>query len=132
MKFDDLVILLSFFTFFTILIVITLQFIKNQTTPDVVDTSEDKLLDQENKLFSSSKIEDINNIKIEPYGCFTNLKNQFFQEKVNPYSKDKNVISSSYYFTNNEKNKNEIRNLILDVIKNGYSKFGNDILKRYL
>lgn len=127
---NNLTIVLSFFTFFTILIIIIFKYITKKTTPDS-DNSENNLLQQENKLFApAKKIEDLSKITIEPYGCFTNLKNQFFQEKVNPYSKDKNFINSSYYFTESETTK-AFRKLILGVIKNGYTKFGDEMLRKY-
>jgi hypothetical protein len=127
---NNLIVVLSFFIFFTILIIVIFNFITKKTNPDS-DDSEGDLLQQNNNLFAGAdRIEDVNKITIEPYGCFTNLKNQFFQERVNPYSKDKNLIDSSYYFTESGKTK-ALRRLILDVIKNGYSTFGNEMLKKY-
>ena len=130
MKNNDLIIILTFFIFTSILILITFNFIKYKTTPDS-NNSENTLLTQENNFFGApAKVDNIDSIKIEPYGCFVNLKNQFFKETVNPYSKDQNQISSSYYFTESEKTKS-LRRLILDVIKNGYTTFGNKMLQKY-
>ena len=35
----------------------------------------------------------IEDIDIEPYGCFNNLKDSFFIKKINPYSKNKQFDS---------------------------------------
>ena len=129
-KLNNLVIVLSFFLFFTILIIFIFNFIFKKN--DLQNTYEDDLVNSENKVFVSQiPHEDENkNVTITPYGCFTELKNQFFQERVNPYSKDNNKLSSSYYISESEQQK-DLKKLIQDVIHNGYTKFGNTILRKY-
>uniref|UniRef100_A0A6C0I894 Uncharacterized protein n=1 Tax=viral metagenome TaxID=1070528 RepID=A0A6C0I894_9ZZZZ len=124
-----LIILILSVIFFTLVIIIIFNYINKKDTPD--DVWESSLVEDES-IFKSIKQGELNpdHITIEPYGCFSNLKNQFFEELVNPYSKENGKINSSYFFTE-YKSKNEIRPLILDVIKNGYSVFGKKMLSIY-
>lgn len=111
----ELFIIVIFFVFFTILLVKLFHFINNDP-----NTSEIK---------SNSKKPNFKKITIEPYGCFINLKEQFFQRSINPYSKT-NEYDAGIIITDNPKNK-QLKNLIIKVIENGYDKYGNEILKKY-
>ena len=68
-------------------------------------------------------------IYLEPYGCFTNLKDHFFLKKINPYSKQK-VFDSGIIISENETTKDMLE-LINKVIINGYDIYGNSILEKY-
>ena len=67
-----------------------------------------------------------NDIRLEPYGCFTNVKDKFFTKKINPYSKLK--VMDSGLFLSEEK---DFSDLVKTVIKNGYDIYGNDIMNKY-
>jgi hypothetical protein len=129
---NNVVIVLSFFLFFTISILLTFNFILKIDNPSDDNSYENKLLGSGTAKTFEKKTIDHNlenkNISLEPYGCFTNIKNQFFQERVNPYSKERNELGSSYYI---KEGGNDIDKLIKDVIKNGYVSYGNKILKKY-
>ena len=87
-------VIIAFFLFFTLLIWVIFGFIKDKKKPS--DTED--LLAGKNKVFvprsDRFKITDsYKNIKIKPYGCFTNLKNQYYLQELNPYNK-LNVLDS--------------------------------------
>ena len=69
----------------------------------------------------------INDIDIQPIGCFTHVKDLFFISCINPYSNDK-ISDSGKEIVNYP---NDIVNLIKQVIKNGYDLYGNNILNKY-
>jgi hypothetical protein len=134
-KINNLFIILSSFLFFTILILFIFNYISKKDPSSDDNDFENMALKsgKTNKIFERKEIDhdlENKNVSLEPYGCFSNLKNQFFQERVNPYSKGGNRIISNFYITAGHPTK-PLRQLIQNVIKNGYSKFGNSMLKKY-
>ena len=77
------------------------------------------------------KVTDLNeyydDIFLEPYGCFTNMKDKFFTKKINPYSKLK-IYDSGIFLSDKQE---EIIDLIKRVIKNGYDIYGHGIMNKY-
>jgi len=69
----------------------------------------------------------ISDINIEPIGCFSNIKDDFFISCINPYSNEK--ISDSGIEIKNYPD--DIINFLKQVIKNGYDLYGNNILNKY-
>ena len=65
-------------------------------------------------------------IKLEPYGCFTNLKQKFFLKKINPYTKF-NEYDSGIWISEND----SMIKLIENVIVNGFDEYGYNIIKKY-
>jgi len=80
-----------------------------------------------NKPNFSTVNDPINNINIEPIGCFTNVKDLFFISCINPYSNNQ-IEDSGIEIINYP---NDIINLTKQVIKNGYDLYGNTILNKY-
>lgn len=72
------------------------------------------------------------NIKLNPYGCFKNLKSNFFEKIINPYNKNLqgDNYTSGLILSDNEKDK-DIQKLIHIVIDNGFEAYGKRILKKY-
>ena len=68
-------------------------------------------------------------ITIEPYGCFTNLKNQFFLQQINPYSTTQEYDSG--IIIDDKDINSKLKNLIITVINNGYDIYGKKLLKEY-
>ena len=64
---------------------------------------------------------------LEPYGCFTNIKDKFFIKKINPYSKLK-IYDSGIMLSEDDA---DIDNLVQRVIKNGYDIYGHKIFDKY-
>jgi len=65
-------------------------------------------------------------ITLQPYGCFSSLDEKFFSKQINPYSK--NSVFDSGILINND---SDIRQLIQQVINNGFDKYGYNILNKY-
>jgi len=72
-------------------------------------------------------IDPINDIKLQPIGCFTNITNLFFTSCVNPYSSEK-ITDSGINISNYP---NDVTKIIRTVINNGYDIYGNKILNKY-
>jgi hypothetical protein len=68
-------------------------------------------------------------IRLEPYGCFSNLEEKFFLKNLNPYSKD-NVYDSGIIISETNSD-NDVKKLITKVINNGYDNYGFHILNKY-
>ena len=118
-------IFVALFIFFSVLIIWLFKFIEksesqNLKVPGVKNTP------CANTLFSNHK--SYSNITLKPYGCFSDLKNQFFLECINPY--DSGKLDSGIFISADDTTK-ELKELINKVIKVGFSKYGNEILKKY-
>ena len=66
-------------------------------------------------------------IKIEPYGCFKNIDEKFFQKQINPYDGK----TDSMYVVKQNENEIDIKNLLIKVINNGYDIYGYNIIDKY-
>ena len=66
-------------------------------------------------------------ITIEPYGCFKNIDEKFFQKQTNPYDGK----TDSMYVIKEAENEIGIKNLIIKVINNGYDIYGYKIINKY-
>ena len=62
-------------------------------------------------------------IKLQPYGCFNNLDEKFFQKQMNPYS---NNIDSLVII--NDDNITDTKALVTTVMNNGYDIYAFKIL----
>jgi len=133
-KGNNVLLVLSFFLFFTILIIFIFNFISKKNNPSDDSLYETDLLGSGTaKTFerkTANRELENSNVSLEPYGCFTNIKNQFFQGRVNPYSKNKEGVDAGILISYGAPDK-PLEKLIKNVIKNGYSKFGNSMLKKY-
>ena len=65
-------------------------------------------------------------IKLEPYGCFSNLEEKFFYKKMNPYSKLK-IFDSGIILNENI----DYVDLLEQVKSNGFVDYSNKIIKKY-
>ena len=65
-------------------------------------------------------------IKLEEYGCFSNLEEKFFYKKINPYSKLK-IFDSGIVLNENK----DYLNLTEQVKANGFGKYSDKIIKKY-
>jgi hypothetical protein len=122
-----------FFLFFSVLVLVLFKFISTTDNIDKNETMNNVLLSK-NKVFSSEKPNititgSYKPVTIEEYGCFTNLKNQFFLQQINPYSTT-HEYDSGIFISENDKSK-KIDSLIQRIIKNGYSLYANKIDKKY-
>ena len=108
-----------FFLVFVLLIIFLFRKVSSKSKLSNVITSHHK------KHFNDA----ITDIKLEPYGCFSNLKGKFFLKKINPYSRiskfDSGIIISD---THQER---DVLELIKQVIDNGYDLYGTKIYKKY-
>ena len=86
--------------------------------------------------FSTNKIiikkpydltENIKDIKLQPYGCFNNLDEKFFQKQMNPYSNN----IDSLVIINDDTSDIDIKALIKTVMNNGYDIYAFKILNKY-
>ena len=68
----------------------------------------------------------IKEIRLDPYGCFTDLEEKFFYKKINPYSKFK--IFDSGIILNKL---NDYTALVDQVKNNGFEDYANTIIKKY-
>jgi len=68
--------------------------------------------------------ENIKDIKLQPYGCFNNLDEKFFQKQMNPYTD----FIDSLVIINND---NDIKALIAKVMNNGYDIYAFKIINKY-
>ena len=64
-------------------------------------------------------------IKIEPYGCFSELDEKFFQKQLNPYT---NTFDSLIIINDNS---SDVNDLIDKVNNNGYDIYANNIKNKY-
>jgi hypothetical protein len=64
-------------------------------------------------------------IGIEPYGCFSSLDEKFFQKQHNEYT---NVTDSLLIIDDTDR---ELKQLIMQVIDNGYNIYGFKMLNKY-
>jgi len=69
------------------------------------------------------------NIRLQPYGCFSSLDEKFFLKQINPYSND--TTFDSGIIISESKRSSDMRNLIQQVINNGYDKFAYEMLSKY-
>lgn len=77
---------------------------------------------------SNTTLTDIfGDIGIVPYGCFTNIKDEFFTSCINPYSKTK-VPDAGIFISNYP---HDMVQLINNVITNGYNLYGHDLMSKY-
>ena len=136
----DMKILILFFLFFGCLTLIFFHFIKSQNKQsetfkqpekpvkrgEVLKRGETGVAKRVNKQSLSDIYRDI---KIEPYGCFINVKDKFFAKQINPYAKikvyDSGIFIQEYHYNS------EFRNLINNVINNGFDEYGYYLLKKY-
>jgi hypothetical protein len=133
-KGNNVLLVLSFFLFFTILIIFIFNFISKKDAPgndalfetDLLGSGTAKTFERKT---ANRELEN-SNVSLEPYGCFTNIKNQFFQARVNPYSKNKEGVDASFFISDGAPDK-PLEKLIKNIIKNGYNSYGNKILKKY-
>ena len=65
-------------------------------------------------------------IKLQPYGCFNNLDEKFFQKQMNPYS---NFIDSLVII--NDDNITDTKALVTTVMNNGYDIYAFKIINKY-
>ena len=66
-------------------------------------------------------------IKLQPYGCFNNLDEKFFQKQMNPYSNN----IDSLVIINDDTSDIDIKALIKTVMNNGYDIYAFKILNKY-
>ena len=116
----DTILLIIFFTIFSLIILFGFKKITNNSSSAL----------PRKKTYLGKKFTDtIEDIFIEPYGCFANLKDKFFIKKINPYSKIKKFDSGIIISEHNTKK--DLQRLARNVIRNGYDLYGNKILKMY-
>jgi len=131
-SYKNLLLIVSSFLFFSILIIFIFNFISKKSPNTNTNFEEYILGSGDNKMFERKKVDpnlENKEVTIEPYGCFSNVKNMFFQERVNPYSRTGGEIITSFYIS--EGSNKGIVDLIKNVIKNGYIRFGNKMMKKY-
>lgn len=68
-------------------------------------------------------------IKIEPYGCFTNIDDKFFLKKINPYTSEK-IFDSGIIIEEHRVNE-DFTDLINRVLNNGFDIFAKHIISKY-
>ena len=68
-------------------------------------------------------------IKLQPYGCFTNIEDHFFFKKINPFSKIKTFDSGIVISEN--RNNDDFKDLLNIVSNNGFSKYSDAIKSKY-
>ena len=117
----DTILLVIFFIISSLVILFGFKKITQKTKTSAVTRKSRHL----GKQFTDT-IEDID---IEPYGCFNNLKDSFFIKKINHYSKNKQFDSG--IIINEHSHKKDLQHLIKTVIRNGYDLYGYKILKTY-
>ena len=116
----DTILIIIFFTIFSLVILFGFKKITNKSSSAVL----------RKKTYLGKKFTDtIDDISIEPYGCFANLKDKFFIKKINPYSKIKQFDSGIIISEHNIKK--DLQRLARNIIRNGYDLYGNKILKMY-
>jgi hypothetical protein len=117
----DILILVIFFLVFSIITVILF----NTIIPKKILKELPAVAKRPNK----QRLNDIyRDIKIEPYGCFTNLKGKFFLKRINPYAKIKEYDSGIFIADHNA---TEMKRIIDKVIENGFDEYGYHIIKKY-
>jgi hypothetical protein len=71
----------------------------------------------------------VSNISIEPYGCFSNLEEKFFEKQVNMYSKK--GIPDSGIIISRHRTDHDMRDLLDQINENGFGLYANTIFKKY-
>lgn len=130
MKRDIIIKLVLFFVFiFFTLFVINIVFNIQIPVIPYGDT-----LGEKKKTFLPPKVAFVNDpfkdISIKPYGCFINLKNQYFIQQKNPYSKI-NQLDSGLIIKDDSIGKQELLKLIKTIKENGYERYANNLIKKY-
>ena len=120
---NDIILLIAFFTIFSFIIFYGFKKISAKSIKNVPAILQVK------KHLGKNFTENLKDITIEPYGCFSNLKDKFFLKSINPYSKNKQFDSG--IIISDHSVKNDLRRLIKNVLKNGYDLYGNKLLKKY-
>jgi hypothetical protein len=86
----------------------------------------------QNELFVRPRITDLTgvykNISLKPYGCFSRLDEKFFQKKINHA---KNGLLDSGKIISDTNQDRDIQDLINQVIKIGFKKYGYYLINRY-
>ena len=120
-----LLFIFIFFTLFVINIVFGVEIPKNESSG---------VLGEKTKTFLPPKVSSVkdpfNDITIKPYGCFINLKNQYFLQESNPYNK-LNQLDSGIIIKDDSIGKQDLLRLIKTIHDNGYEKYANTLLKKY-
>jgi hypothetical protein len=121
---ENLIILIIFF-----IIIILFGFLHENFTNNSIDdliSYKGGSSDLEAKKKISLITNPDNDIKIVPYGCFSNFDNLFFYKKINPYSDIKVFDSGTILNT-----KNDYIDLLNNVSKNGFSDYSTSIKNKY-
>ncbi len=71
----------------------------------------------------------LKDIKLEPYGCFINIREHFFLKQINSYST--HSIYDAGIFVPSVKMNEELKTIILKLINNGFDEYGYHILNKY-
>ena len=120
-------ILFVVFIFFTIFVI---NIVFNIEKPD----KQVDLLGGKASTFLPPKVSHVNDpfndISIKPYGCFINLKNQYFLQENNPYDKV-NQLDSGLIIKDDSIGKQELLRLIKTIKDNGYEKYARALIKKY-
>ena len=107
--------------FFSIIVIVFFMSINNQFK------SKSKITTRKPNKMDLTEI--FKDIYLEPYGCFSNLDEKFFAKQVNPYSKT-NVLDSGIIISESKANE-DTKDLIKQVINNGYDQFGYRMIHKY-
>jgi len=117
-----LVLLISITIYF---IFVTVTDSKIRPAPGYNDSNYCPIL--KNKPSNTSLTDIFGDIGIVPYGCFTNIKDEFFRSCINPYSKTK-IPDGGIFISNYPQ---DMVQLINNVITNGYNLYGHNLMSKY-
>jgi hypothetical protein len=91
---------------------------------------QDNLIIPITKIPTKTQLTEIyKDITIEPYGCFSSLDEKFFLKQMNPYN-NKNIFDSGIIISE-DKRTDDMRELIQQVINNGFDQYGYSMLHKY-
>ena len=116
--------MIQFVIFFLVFVIIIIVLFRRTT---IKSKFESQLLPSHHKKRFNDTI---SNIKLEPYGCFSNLKTKFFLKQINPNNKTGTFDSGIIISESNQEQ--DILELIKKVIDNGYDLYGNQIYKKFI